>query len=857
MAIKPSVLLDIIQQNKNKKVLASKIIENNSQLLPILPKLVTNNNNLKPLNSSSFSLNRAALQKLYERVTHVKKNNKYLIKLFPDIELAIQILVSSILSPKNMNDIKINYKIAKSFTLDSAFQAEIVDAIASYVSQNYELEEKLADILREALFGSGAYVVAVIPESSVDEAINQDLMTTYSAESIDAAVTKFIKTAVEPINIIKANPQNTKTTYTSIKNPQDFVGYITQQDFIKITDNYNIFQFSKVKDKLTKKIIKRLIKSNDKVSLESAEKLSYLDIFRPINSQSVQNDLQIIKTGRETKRYSIGKPLFFKIPTEATIPVFIPGDPTNHIGYFVLLDENGKPLNTENTELDFDSLAQTLNVDANAKNLTPVQKAYKNLVYDSTENVSPEALFEIYKNVVENQIYNTIKNSLYGSDVEISQRDDIYFLMFSRALASRKTAIIYLPKELVVYFAFNYNQLGIGKTLLENLSILASLRAIMLFAKVMAYAKQSIDVTKVNISLDPNDPDPEKTIEQIQESVLKLRQNYFPLGINNPVDLVNWIQRAGLQFSYDNNPLIPNVKLDFENANISHTIPSSELEEELRKQTIIALGLSPETVDSGFSPEFATTVVNNNILLSKRVTLYQKTLCKHLKNLIEIIVENDEDLKAIIKKTIADNIENIESSLDDQEKEILNKDKNEFIDYYLEKLLANLIVELPKAENTNITNLSQEFDIYKENLEKVLDSVISDEIFSSSLAESISGNIQDIKNIYKHYFLRKWMADNNYYSELLEITSMDEESVKGIIDLISTHLKTTTANIENLLKTINPNIEQTNSEQSQPIEEEQTDNTESDNTDIEDIPELEDISEDQDTKDTENTKEEK
>lgn len=857
MAIKPSVLLDIIQQNKNKKVLASKIIENNSQLLPILPKLVTNNNNLKPLNSSSFSLNRAALQKLYERVTHVKKNNKYLIKLFPDIELAIQILVSSILSPKNMNDIKINYKIAKSFTLDSTFQAEIVDAIASYVSQTYELEEKLADILREALFGSGAYVVAVIPESSVDEAINQDLMTTYSAESIDAAVTKFIKTAVEPINIIKANPQNTKTTYTSIKNPQDFVGYITQQDFIKITDNYNIFQFSKVKDKLTKKIIKRLIKSNDKVSLESAEKLSYLDIFRPINSQSVQNDLQIIKTGRETKRYSIGKPLFFKIPTEATIPVFIPGDPTNHIGYFVLLDENGKPLNTENTELDFDSLAQTLNVDANAKNLTPVQKAYKNLVYDSTENVSPEALFEIYKNVVENQIYNTIKNSLYGSDVEISQRDDIYFLMFSRALASRKTAIIYLPKELVVYFAFNYNQFGIGKTLLENLSILASLRAIMLFAKVMAYAKQSIDVTKVNISLDPNDPDPEKTIEQIQESVLKLRQNYFPLGINNPVDLVNWIQRAGLQFSYDNNPLIPNVKLDFENANISHTIPSSELEEELRKQTIIALGLSPETVDSGFSPEFATTVVNNNILLSKRVTLYQKTLCKHLKNLIEIIVENDEDLKAIIKKTIADNIENIESSLDDQEKEILNKDKNEFIDYYLEKLLANLIVELPKAENTNITNLSQEFDIYKENLEKVLDSVISDEIFSSSLAESISGNIQDIKNIYKHYFLRKWMADNNYYSELLEITSMDEESVKGIIDLISTHLKTTAANIEDLLKTINPNIEQTNSEQSQPIEEEQTDNTESDNTDIEDIPELEDISEDQDTKDTENTKEEK
>ncbi|NYW24484.1 hypothetical protein C6506_28745, partial [Escherichia coli] len=103
-------------------------------------------------------------------------------------------------------------------------------------------------------------------------------------------------------------------------------------------------------------------------------------------------------------------------------------------------------------------------------------------------------------------------------------------------------------------------------------------------------------------------------------------------------DLVNWIQRAGLQFSYENNPLIPEVKIDFENANLSHTVPDSDLEEELRKQTIIALGLPPETVDNGFNPEFATTVVNNNILLSKRVLIYQKTLLTHLYRLINIII---------------------------------------------------------------------------------------------------------------------------------------------------------------------------------------------------------------------------
>jgi len=191
----------------------------------------------------------------------------------------------------------------------------------------------------------------------------------------------------------------------------------------------------------------------------------------------------------------------------------------------------------------------------------------------------------------------------------------------------------------------------------------------------MAYTKEAIDVTKVNISLDPNDPDPEKTIEQVQDSVLKLRQNFFPLGINNPVDLVDWIQRAGLQFAYENNPLLPDVKIDFENVNLQHTIPSSELEDELRKQSIIALGLSPEVVDNGFSPEFATTVVNNNILLSKRVMIYQKKLMSLVKQFIESIVTNDEELRGKLKTIIYENIQAIQTHLDENKRLLYYKIK--------------------------------------------------------------------------------------------------------------------------------------------------------------------------------------
>jgi hypothetical protein len=168
--------------------------------------------------------------------------------------------------------------------------------------------------------------------------------------------------------------------------------------------------------------------------------------------------------------------------------------------------------------------------------------------------------------------------------------------------------------EFVSYFAFDYYENGIGKSLLDNLKIITSIRAILMFARVMAHLKSSINITTVNLTLDEHDPDPQRTVEIAIHEVLRMRQQYFPLGINSPTDLVDWVQRAGVEFSFEGHPGLPNTKFDFDIKNMQHTIPPSDFEEELRKQTYMALGLSPETVDNGFNSEFATTVVANNIL---------------------------------------------------------------------------------------------------------------------------------------------------------------------------------------------------------------------------------------------------
>lgn len=799
MPTDPSSLIKVIRNNRSRKTAASTIVEGNPAKLPVISKLTSDKTSSKDVtDENNFRINRATLETLYSKMSALRTNNKHILALFPDIELAIQILVSSILSPKKMTDIQLNYRFNKNFILNPNVSSGILSEIKEYIEETYELEDKLPDIVREALFISGSCPYAVIAESSVDDLINADLAATLSTEQFKEYVDVALEKCTVPINLINSTSLSSKKTIKSNATPKDFAEFLIGESNVLVTDNPGILQVGDLKDKLTTSIVKKGSRGNSVISTESLEKIEYLDIFRN-RGTSKPKQIQFVKVKEEAARKSIGKPMFLKLPPQSVIPAFSPGNETEHLGYFVLLDENYKPIGGGFNESDVNRLDQTLH--STNKNNSPIQKAYNNLIATTTnENIDINSLFETYKNVLETQLFGTIKSALNGKSVTISERNDIYFTMFCRALQDQKTTILYLRKESVVYYAFQYNELGIGKSLLDNLAVQASLRAILLFSRVMSEAKQAIDVTNVNIEFDPEDPDPEKTAEIVQSSVMKLRQNFLPLGINNPVDLVNWVQRAGLRFSYSNNPLIPNTQITFENGGVSHTVPSSDLEEDLRKQSIIALGLPPETVDNGFSPEFARTVINNNILLSKRVGVYQKKLNAHNTKMVNLLIYNDEDLRTLIKASILEKEKELIDSLEENEKQFLDKDKEKFIEYYIDKLADNLYLELPKPEETDISNLSAEYDIYKENLEKILDSVISTEIFSEDLAGDISNNIESIRNAYKHYLLRKWMADNNFYPEALEITDTNAEEVESLLTSITTHLTATMRNSDKLFR---------------------------------------------------------
>jgi hypothetical protein len=757
------------------EVNAGDVIKTVPKLMTVLPKLqMSNDNKRPPSGADKLRTNAVDLEKIYKRMKSVSENNENIIKLFPDIELCVQILVGNILSPKNMTGTYLIYKLEAQMASATA-TAEILDHIKNHISKHYKLEEKLPEWIREAMFEKGAYVTAIIPESSVDTVINGDLEGGYvSTESYKNAFTEM----ASPLGLLSEDSHDA-TLSASLEGYSDVIK-TNMSDIVKgqnfsIVDNYDVLKLPKVRASMRRRAVMDIVRR--KKPDVSMEKLEYTDIFRSSTARLQDGNVKVVKTKEESTRTSLGAPMVVKLNSEAVIPIFTPGDPTKHLGYIVLLDGNtGYPLNDfTKTNLEASSNNVYSGSYSGANNQASLtQKAIKNMIGESSD-VGINTIYEIYKDVVEKQILNKVKRGIYGYDVELSDKNDIYFTMFSRALANQKTSMLFLPAELVTYLTYDYNKNGTGRSILENLSVLMSMRAIMLMAKIVAFAKKAIDVTNVNITFDPNDPDPEKTMEEVMDSVMKLRENSFPLGINNPSDLVDWAQRAGLKFSYENHPGMPAVKVDFEAANLDHEIPSDDLEDVIRKQGIMAMGLSPEQVDNAFSPEFAVTVTSNNLLMAKRTIINQVKTEVALNKFCHDIIINDEELRAVIKQSLAAHIADIDKHLTPTEKTLYNDSLDDFYEHLIDKLANGLRVSLPRPESISTDNMSAEYDKHKENLEKVLDSIISTDILPQDLAGDMSDHVDTVKNVFKHYLLRTWMSENNFFPEAFDLIKQTAE----------------------------------------------------------------------------------
>ena len=696
----------------------------------------------------------------------------------PNLGLTKDVIISSVLSPNDMMSTELNY--SNDSDLFGDLEAQMTETIKDYFDDNYDLPTKLGPWLETSLFIEGATVLAVVPESSIDHAINTNLKITQ--ESIKSE----FDTDGNPISIGNLRtPRYLKTVKgtTVASNRLSLESFSVDADTsyisrvggtttkwninVSVTDNPNVLKMPMINNKIRSDRLSQIY-DNHGFGIESFKQT----LFKPDTSGVMYQDRIInskpvitLKTLDDLEDKTVGHPVVFQFPTEAVIPVYSPSDPSVHVCYFLAVDENGNPIRMDQNHDQFRSMEQNFKDGVNANAATSLISTASAMGMQDTptgDNATANEMAKLYSRVVEQDLVQRMDSGgFHGRDLKVGKASELYKLMFVRALAQMNTQLVFIPKELITYIAFDYKPNGVGRSLLDKTKILGSLRMVEVMTSAIANTKSSIDHKIVNIELDPEDPDPMKRVTQYLHEFQRATKAAFPMGVNSFADITDYIQRAGIQVKVTGHEGMPNMGMEVNNQRMDYNKPDDEYREKLDKDHIMAMGAPPESIRSAEDIQFATNIISGNVYFAKISMWRQKVLSTHVSDHLCKYTRNSQPLMSELTKLIN-----------------LNRDKLTKIDKkYTDEAIAivfanNISVSLPKPDMAQNMMQLEAFEKYSQTLEMALPSFVSEDLFADvNLGEKLGPAMAHIISVLKAHFMRKWLIDNNVLPELFDLVS--------------------------------------------------------------------------------------
>lgn len=757
-----------------------------------------------------------------------------LFQLFPDLNIDRMILVGGILAPNNMFKEDLNYQIEND-KIDPQIAGQVIQVIEDRINNSYGFIDELRKIVDNALITKGAHVKVMLPESAVDFLINDpEASGQVRIESVDGLKRVFSQ-ASHGLGLLGNKTSigsYRQESYRDIHKAYDptvrFEGHwekhlefkpLLDRGMFTVTDDFSKIKLPFYKEAFAREMILDRLdlhrKTFNRLRTEAAGSSSILekdehyrpkdrhrtvDITQKENAGTINVDRlrsAVFKPAPNTqelftrvprlnalKRHSIGECLYIDAPMEAFIPVHYPGQPDKHLGYFALLDANtGSFISYASNRAYITQAANTFatsNTGPTAgagfqgQAASLIERAKNNLV--NSDLIQPLMFHpEIFGNLLVEDFLERLKNGPQGFEVEAEFSSSISYVMLGRALAGRQTQVLYLPAEFVSYFAFDFNENGTGKSLLSGVKNLLSLRAASLYSRVANQIRNAISITDVNVTLDERDHNPQKTLDKIVDLVMQSRSQLVPWGLNTASDIWNWWNRAGYQLNVEGHPGIQRTKIEYSVRNADHSIPDTGGDEFLSEMVGHHFGITPEMKDAGKGAEFATSIVNNNILFAKRTHGLQQTLNPQLASHIRKLVYADGELFAKVRRVLKENWTKILVKMDDQNKEFYKVQKEEdAIDSFMREVIESLKIELPPPETTTVQNQSSAFKEYCEAVDDYIDQTLKMEVLSNTIFQEDTETAESYIELLRGQLKREWAMKNGYMEEVQEVSALTE-----------------------------------------------------------------------------------
>jgi hypothetical protein len=691
-------------------------------------------------------------------------DSENIVQLLPEMELAIQVLISQILSPKDLITVSLIYE-SKSDVLGEV-SAILNKKIADHMELDYKIIGKLKGFLRETLFLSGSKPLAVIPRSRIDSIINSGTRNV-SAEAFNDVY--HANGTVRNIGVIGNSGKTVGNAsfrelamenFASCVNPafDPVVGHPSFQ--ILVTDNPDILKVGELMERMRGDRMAEAYGTANSLSTESLD-IDTSGLYRPkLYRQATILDM----TDRaHQKSYDAdGEPLIFDFPSESVFPVYPPSDPTKHLGYYVALDPNGQFVKRASVHDFYRQFGRGQQGTGQTSQM--LERMRMTLSDFGNAGADDEAMFHIFSKVVEEDLAQRFKNGINaGADAKLGYSEEVRRIMFARACMQMQTQLLFIPTTYMTYFAFDYNENGVGKSLTENTKLLASYRAIAGMANVFAMIKNSINYRKMNIALDPRDPDPDRTIEFAVHELARQTSGEFPIGEQNPAHISSYLQNAGLTVAVTGHPRIPSTTIEIESNPASNVQVNTELEELLENRHNAALGVPTEAINSAADVNYVAQILQSNLLSAKRAITYQETFCPQLTDHVRKYAIAHGGLMNELEEVVRKN-RKVLVSMGVTDK---NTDRQIIMHH-----LNNMDIVLPRPDFNQLSTQLEEFKVYSESVDAILATTVNAELFGSdpdTQLSTIGNQVETLKNIFKSYLERKWLKDRGVMPEVFEL----------------------------------------------------------------------------------------
>lgn len=818
---------------------ALKMIKRNTVLRSISSKLITDptkkgtsgrEGKLKPEDG--------VMNNLSDKITSNIEDIRAIFQALPDTKIAMEIWSSCILSPKDGVTETLLWSVDVADTDYSAVLFnDMLSVLRDYFETDYNIYKHLKPAIEDALFKTGSYPLVIIPESSLDDIINGK--STVSSESF--INTLFIKendnyrmpsmgilgspskvkgqlnvkkrVGLESL-ILNDTVEQGRTHYdihenmTITDNPEvlkvrrAISSTVKRGNRLRVREHYALEGFAKVewKDQETKVTRSQPFRSNA-VRREDADtaKRRYDTKVRDAVAQKLYQDRAYtpqdiinVPTGEQSSRMPETHPLVMKIPSSAIIPVHTPGDPTDIVGAFIILDEFGNPLSSSPvTDLYNESRRNTEERRNQAISIIKQMNFYNDGVLSTKDRCDNDRslndLAKTYASLFEEDLISRLSNGLQGGNVKISRADEVYRIMFARALTNMRTQVLYIPGDLLVYFAFDYNEYGIGKSLLEDVKNIAAMRTTLTYADLFAGIMNSIGRRKILATLDEAEIDPVKTLAEIRANYVRATAWNLPLLDQGPVDSINVLRESAIDLVVEGEtPALPSTKIDVEDVRTDRARPDDDLRDQTKNIFISSLGLPPSIVDDTQETEFATTVIQSNMLLNKRTLAYQEITSTRL--IRDFVTKYSLNSGGIIK-LLSSVIKEHEDKLTPSQRNIGSTLP------IIEDFLDRVDITLPPPDGQQLEAQKEEIENYKSIVDAVVDNLVADTVVEELLPASLKEKSSGVGEMLKSILMARYLNERDILPSLRRFISPDnaEDNTKAeIVNNFKPLLKTLT-----------------------------------------------------------------